>query len=94
MSEQGQMQLHAFIAGRVQGVGFRYYVIEHAQNLDLRGWVRNLWDGRVEVVAEGPQADLERLLVFLQRGPSSARVEHVDVEWMVSTGEFTGFHPR
>lgn len=94
MSEQGKMRLHAFIAGRVQGVGFRYFVIEHGQQLGLGGWVRNLWDGRVEAVAEGPQADLERLLVYLKRGPSAANVTTVDVEWLPSEGDFTGFHIR
>ena len=54
MSETSNYRLHAFIQGRVQGVGFRYYVMQAAQDYHLTGWVRNLYDGRVEVVAEGP----------------------------------------
>jgi len=53
MSENERYRLHAFVKGRVQGVGFRYFVLQSVEGLDLTGWVRNLYDGLVEVVAEG-----------------------------------------
>jgi acylphosphatase len=84
-------RLHAQIEGRVQGVGFRAFVEQNAIMLRLSGWVRNRWNGSVEVVAEGERQDLERLLTALQRGPRSAYVTKLDVNWGSATGEFYGF---
>ncbi len=84
-------RLHARVRGRVQGVGFRFFVLEQANTLGLFGWVRNLPDRRVEVVAEGERAILEQLLTELRRGPRGAYVDRVDVEWMEPTGEFEAF---
>lgn len=89
-----EIRLHAIISGRVQGVGFRYFVAEKAQLQGLTGWVRNLWDGRVEVVAEGERTELEAFLAVVQRGPSSARVLGIQADWQPTTGEFGGFHVR
>lgn len=75
------VQLHAIVDGRVQGVGFRFFVKAVAEELNLTGWVRNKWDGRVEVLAEGDRADLESLLDSIRRGPPSAYVSEVRVEW-------------
>lgn len=75
------MRVHAFVAGVVQGVGFRYFVAREARRLGLAGFVRNLPDGRVEVVAEGERAALERLVAALRTGPPSAEVQDVRVEW-------------
>ncbi len=75
------MRVHAFVAGVVQGVGFRYFVAREARRLGLAGFVRNLPDGRVEVVAEGERAALERLVAALRSGPPSAEVQDVRVEW-------------
>jgi acylphosphatase len=66
------------VRGVVQGVGFRWFVLREAQRLELRGWVSNLRDGSVEVVAEGPPASLSELERVLARGPSAARVERVE----------------
>jgi acylphosphatase len=66
------------VSGRVQGVGFRWFVALHAQEGQLAGWVRNLPDGRVEVVARGEQEALAALEAVLRSGPRSARVEHVE----------------
>jgi acylphosphatase len=66
------------IAGRVQGVGFRYFVVRRADALALTGWTRNLPDGRVEVVARGEPGDLRQLEEALRAGPRSARVSAVD----------------
>lgn len=66
------------IHGRVQGVGFRWFVKHQADRLGLRGSVTNLRDGSVEVVAEGAEASLQALLEALRRGPAGARVERVE----------------
>ena len=84
-------RLHAMIDGTVQGVGFRMYVQEHAQALGLTGWVRNTYDGFVEVTAEGTYAQLERLLEKLRLGPRGAFVSEVKKEWQAHTGEFSRF---
>lgn len=91
MTESKKARLHAFVAGRVQGVGFRYFVMTTAGDLGLIGWVRNRREGTVEVIAEGRQVDLEVLLNKLHRGPSSAQVQDVNHSWQEYEGEFTGF---
>jgi acylphosphatase len=85
------VRLHAHIHGQVQGVSFRYYTIRQARVLGVTGWVRNRYDGSVEVVAEGERTPVSDLLDWLHRGPPSARVEKVEVSWEQSTGEFTRF---
>lgn len=87
-------QLHAVIRGLVQGVSFRYYTRLRAQEFNLRGWVRNLPDGTVEVLAEGSQAHLDQLMTFLNNGPVGARVEAVAINWQQATGQFTDFSIR
>ena len=71
------MVLHFLIQGRVQGVGFRWYVHREASELDLRGWVRNTEEGDVEVVASGTAADLAELRASLRRGPRGSRVDRL-----------------
>lgn len=83
--------LHAIIEGRVQGVGFRMFVLEEARELELTGWVRNRYSGQVEVLAEGPRPVLEILLEALQRGPRGAWVESVQHDWQPSSGQFKSF---
>src|SRR5437763_3115515 len=73
--------LRATVTGRVQGVGFRLYVLNEARRLGLGGFVRNRPDGSVYVVAYGARPELERLLSALRRGPAGAWVERVDTEW-------------
>ncbi len=72
------MILRFFISGQVQGVGFRWFVARHAGALGLQGYVRNLPDGRVEVLAEGNLEELERLESQLVRGPGRAQVDAVE----------------
>lgn len=91
MTKTKDYRLHALITGMVQGVGFRYFVLQQAQELGLAGWVRNRWDGRVEVTAEGPHDTLNQLLLRLRRGPISARVDDVQYEFSDSQGEFKQF---
>ena len=86
-----QARLHAFISGMVQGVGFRYFVLDVANDLGSVGWVRNLRDGRVEVVAEGARPSLEAMLAQFRQGPRAARVDQVEVAWEPATGEFHRF---
>jgi len=86
-----RMRFVAHIFGRVQGVGFRYFAVDEARQRGVQGWARNLPDGTVEVVAEGPQLALEELLALLRLGPRSAEVTHMDVEWASARGDATGF---
>lgn len=85
-------RVHCIVTGLVQGVGFRYHTRDEAVRLDLQGWVRNLDDGRVEVVAEGPEETLRQLVAWLGRGPRSARVDNVDTRWEAATGQHHNFH--
>ena len=83
------MVLHFLIRGRVQGVGFRWYVHREASELDLRGWVRNTEEGDVEVVAHGDEADLAELRASLRRGPRGSRVDRL-IEHFLDEGEAAG----
>ncbi len=87
-------RLHAVVDGSVQGVGFRMFVLDHANALGVTGWVRNTYDGCVEVTAEGTYSVLELLLEKLRLGPRSAFVTEVVKEWQPATGEFTTFEVR
>ena len=84
-------RIHALVSGRVQGVFFRWETNDFAQNLGLKGWVRNLRDGRVEVVAEGEEEKLKELINFLHKGPKYARVTKVEVNWEKIKNEFKDF---
>ncbi len=90
--ESGAARLRMTLSGRVQGVGFRYFVLETAMNLGLTGWVRNTWDGKVELVAEGSRVDLELLRNKAGQGPSGAFVTDVQESWEAATGQFNSFH--
>ena len=83
-------RLVAFFSGTVQGVGFRYTTIRHARRLGLTGWVRNLHDGRVQVVAEGERSTLDNLVSSL-RESFSGYARDIDVRWEAATGEFDAF---
>ncbi len=83
------MVLHFLVQGRVQGVGFRWFVHREASELDLRGWVRNTEEGEVEVVAAGEPADLAELRTTLHRGPRGCRVDRV-VEHLLEENEAVG----
>ena len=82
------------IAGRVQGVGFRWFTHDAAAREGVHGWVRNLADGRVEVVVEGDAESVDRVEAAVRRGPSHARVEGVEVEEQAPSGRITGFEIR
>ena len=93
-ADKKQIHLHATVEGRVQGVGFRYFVMREADSLSLTGWVRNRYNGTVEVVAEGKRSRLEQLLQAIRRGPRSSHVQNVDPRWEEATNEFIGFRVR
>lgn len=84
-------RIHAFVAGWVQGVNFRYYTKLFAEKANLTGWVKNLDDGRVEVIAEGEKEDIDKLINYLHKGPIIARVKKVDVKEEKYKGEFNSF---
>ena len=83
-------QVHAYYSGRVQGVGFRFTASDIAQDLDVTGWVKNLHDGRVEVVAE---AEEDLLKEFLERINKyfSRYIQDVDIKWFPAIDEFKDF---
>ncbi len=87
------VRLTAFVRGRVQGVGFRWWTRARALELGLVGWAANLGDGRVEVVAEGPRAAVEDLLAALRGGGTPGRVDLVVEQWSAARGE-SGFVER
>lgn len=86
------VRLTALVRGRVQGVGFRAFVRRHALDLELSGYVENLADGRVEVVAEGARTDLEQLLVELRTGPTHAVVDDIEAVWSDGGATPRGFY--
>lgn len=83
------MVLHFLIQGRVQGVGFRWFVNREATELDLVGWVRNTEDGDVEVVVAGAEEDLAELRTSLRRGPRGSRVDRL-IEHILADSEAEG----
>jgi acylphosphatase len=89
-----RQRLDATVIGRVQGVGFRYFVLREATDLGLDGWVANTPDGAVRCVAEGPEPTLRELLDRLATGPPAAIVDRVTTAWMPATGSLGRFAIR
>lgn len=87
-------RLVAIVHGRVQGVGFRWFVQRRASRLGLTGWVANTADGAVEVVAEGGSGALEELVGALRDGPGAASVQDVNVRYEPARGGLSGFVVR
>ena len=88
------VRVHLFITGRVQGVFFRACTREEAQKRKLTGWVKNLYDGRVEAVLEGEEEAVQSMISWCHRGPSHAVVTFVSVEIGEARGEYTVFDIR
>ncbi len=84
-------RVHLYVSGWVQGVSFRGYARKWAQERGLTGWVRNLYDGRVEAVAEGPKPMIDDFIAKVREGPPAARVESVEIAWEEFRGEFPDF---
>lgn len=83
--------LHCVVSGHVQGVGFRAFVRRQAQELGLRGWTRNLADGRVETLAQGEAPSLEDFLERMRRGPLLSRVDGVEADFRHDEPVFPDF---
>ncbi len=86
-----QARLHVTISGRVQGVFFRAATRDEARARGLKGWVRNLPDGRVEALFEGDRRLLENMLIWCKKGPPFAHVTSVEVEWQPYRGDLVDF---
>ena len=87
-------RVHILVSGLVQGVFFRSETKVRAEEFGLFGWVRNLEDGRVEIVAEGEKEKLEKLISWAKKGPDSARVDNLEIDWQEYQGEFSQFDIR
>ena len=85
------MQLHILISDRVQGVGFREFARRSAEKFGVRGYVRNLPNGDVKVVAEGNKVALDKLLAILEHGPPAGRVDRVQIDELECNGNYSGF---
>lgn len=88
---QTHARAHVIIVGRVQGVFFRVETQRAAERIGLSGWVRNVSDGNVEALFEGPREQVEKAIQWCHRGSPAAKVSHVNVDWETYTGEFDGF---
>jgi acylphosphatase len=92
--DEGHARLRLVVTGRVQGVFFRRATAEEARTLRVKGWVRNLPDGSVEIVVEGKRSSLEILAAWAHLGPPAASVTSVDQQWSEFRNEFSGFRVR
>lgn len=90
MNDRDRVRTHVWVSGVVQGVGFRYFAQRTARALAISGSARNLPDGRVEVIAEGPRAQVESFVDHIRTGPAGSRVTDVRVEWETPAG-LSGF---
>lgn len=86
--------VHVIIEGRVQGVGYRVWAARTAEDLGLKGWVRNRTDGSVEAVVEGEPETVDAMLKLCRQGPRSARVSHIEQTLRADSGHFSGFEIR
>ena len=82
---------HVYVSGLVQGVFFRYETAKLALRLGLTGWVRNLYDERVEAIFEGEKDKVEEAIEFCRHGPPNARVSNIEVKWEEWTGKYHDF---
>lgn len=83
--------VHILVEGRVQGVGFRYFVKRIAEENRLTGWVRNRYDDRVEILAQGEEEILRKFIYAVRAGPGSALVTDLKIEWLEPEVKFTRF---
>ena len=94
MQSKDQERAHVRISGQVQGVFFRDSTRQKAEELSLAGWVKNLPDGRVEAVFEGPPDRVREMISWCEEGPQHASVENVDTDFEDADGDFQGFEVR
>jgi len=88
------IRVHLVISGRVQGVWYRGSTKQRAEDLGLTGWVRNCESGQVEVVVEGTNVAIDKLVSWCRTGPSMARVTDVRIDFEDYSGEFVGFRVK
>ena len=91
MKQTERQRVHVFYSGHVQGVGFRYTAKSLAQRYEVTGWVRNLLDGRVELVAEGERSELEAFLQAIRDSGLGPLIAHEEIHWEPAQGDFVGF---
>ncbi len=84
-------RLHIYVSGKVQGVGYRAFLLDKAKSLDIVGWAKNLDDGRVEIIVEGSEDKLGEFLNYVTTGSKASNVEDVQVDELSPTGEFSSF---
>ncbi|MBU5687935.1 MAG: acylphosphatase [Candidatus Aenigmarchaeota archaeon] len=84
-------RVHAYVSGRVQGVNFRWNTKIVADKLGIKGWVKNLKDGRVEIIAEGEDENIKTFLKYIRKGPILAKVDKVEIKEEVFKNEFKEF---
>ncbi|MTI60670.1 MAG: acylphosphatase [Firmicutes bacterium] len=82
---------HLYISGRVQGVGFRAFILQHARKNGVNGWVKNTYDGKVEAVFSGGEDKVTRLIKLAKKGPRWARVENIEIRKEDYQDEFEEF---
>ena len=91
MNEIKNSAVKIIVSGMVQGVGYRYFIARAANELGLHGYARNLWNGGVEIYAEGRNEFLEEMVKKAKEGPPHARVESCKVEWLDFTNKYDNF---
>lgn len=91
MESETKQRVHIWVKGRVQGVGFRSYVEDHALQMGVRGWVRNFGDDTVETVAEGTKSAIDAFVQMVKKGPPVSRVDEARVEFEEPIGILEGF---
>lgn len=93
-SDGDRTRAHVYVSGEVQGVFFRDSARQRAEELGLAGWVKNVPDGRVEALFEGPSQWVEEMVRWCEQGPPHARVQSVDSEYDEAHGDLSGFEVR
>ncbi|MGQ9515281.1 MAG: acylphosphatase [Thermoproteota archaeon] len=88
------VKAHVYVSGRVQGVFFRSFINTIALRLNVKGWIRNLQDGRVEAIFEGEKSNVDEIIQYCWRGPPGAIVKNIEIHWEDYKGEFTNFSIR
>ncbi len=91
MEEEETVSVHVVVQGKVQGVGFRIFTEQEANQRGLHGWVRNHPDGTVEVEAEGPRPEVEAFIKILREGPKFSHVSQIIVDWKDANRHTHGF---
>jgi acylphosphatase len=89
-----KVRVHLIVQGIVQGVGLRYFVLRHAQEMGIEGYVKNLFSEEVEIEAQGERAMVEVLIQEIRVGPRFAHITNVDVQWLSPENSFSGFEVR